>query len=898
MIGQTISQYKILEKLGEGGMGVVYKAEDTKLDRMVALKFLPSHLASSAQDKARFTQEAKAAAALNHPNVCSIIDIQEHDNQMFIVMELVDGQTLRERMASLSLKQAMDVGVQIADGLAAAHEKGIVHRDIKPENIMIRKDGIAQIMDFGLAKLRASGSKITRLTKEGSTVGTAGYMSPEQVQGRDTDHRSDIFSYGVVLYELFTGVLPFRGVHETALMYEIVNVDPPPLSALKADIDPEVERIVLDCLEKDANERSQSAKQISIDLKQARRESSRQRASRITSALPIGQAAPATKAVSLQSPGWKRHLWPGVSGVFALGMVLLSWLLLQRSPFPHPVVRLGFSVPPDQSIATGGVPALAISPDGSEIVYKPQGVGKLYHRTLESFKAEPIEGTDHAIGPFFSPDGRWLAFFADGKLMKVPFGGGVPVTLAPATDNRGGTWIPDGSIVYTPYGIGGLYRISANGGDPQVLTTPDSTKNERTHRWPTCMPDGKTILFTVGVKGSPDYYESATIDAVNLTTRERKTVIKGASTACSVEPGKLFYLHSGVLFAIAIDTKTLETGGTPFPMVDNITGDPTTGAGDYSISQNGTLAYVSGTSSSLERQLVLISKTGIITPLPIPEQTFMEPHISPNGKQIAVVIGKEKDYDVWLYDMERHTLSRFTFGGVNHTPVWSPDGTRIAYASDTGGVSTQIVIRNADGSGMPRYIPGYTRCYINAWSPDGSRLILLRYMPKTLSDVVTIPVNATDARSQTTVIAGSEFAEAAGSVSPDGKWIAYSSNETATGQVYVRPFPEGTGKWQISTDGGYEPHWSREGKTLFFGSNEGLMSVAIDGSHLLVAGTPQLVIKNFPRLRLESNSTYDVTPDGASFLCIKPKNGEDVLHDVSVVLNWFDDVRLKMAPEK
>ncbi len=290
MIGQTISHYKILEKLGEGGMGVVYKAEDTKLDRLVALKFLPRNVNASEQDKARFTQEAKAAAALNHPNVCSIIDIQDHEGQMFIIMEFVDGQTLRQKLESVSLKQAIDIGIQIADGLAAAHEKGIVHRDIKPENIMIRKDGIAQIMDFGLAKLRSGGSKVTRLTKEGSTVGTAGYMSPEQVQGQDTDHRSDIFSYGVLLYELLSGQLPFKGVHETALAYEIVNVDPAPMSAVKPEIDPNLDAIVLECLEKDPRERTQSIAQVGLDLKRFRRESSRQKQSRITAARPVQQA--------------------------------------------------------------------------------------------------------------------------------------------------------------------------------------------------------------------------------------------------------------------------------------------------------------------------------------------------------------------------------------------------------------------------------------------------------------------------------------------------------------------------------------------------------------------------------------------------------------------------------
>src|ERR1044071_9709175 len=303
MIGKTISHYKILEKLGEGGMGVVYKAEDLKLERPVALKFLPANLLSSAQDKARFVQEAKSASALNHPNVATVYEIDEADGQMFIAMEFVDGTTLREKMAGISLKQAVDIGVQIADGLAAAHEKGIVHRDIKPENIMVRKDGLCQIMDFGLAKLRGTRSKISRLTKAGSTIGTAGYMSPEQVQGQETDHRSDIFSLGVLLYELFTGELPFKGVHETALMYEIVNVDPAPMSAVKPEIDQALDLIVLECLEKDPNERTQSVKQVALDLKRVKRESGRQKMSRITAARPVMAPASSPQNGGAPAPG-------------------------------------------------------------------------------------------------------------------------------------------------------------------------------------------------------------------------------------------------------------------------------------------------------------------------------------------------------------------------------------------------------------------------------------------------------------------------------------------------------------------------------------------------------------------------------------------------------------------
>jgi serine/threonine protein kinase len=345
MIGQTISHYHILEKLGEGGMGVVYKA-DTTLDRIVALKFLPSHLAASEEDKARFIQEAKAASALNHPNVCTIHAIEEHEGQLFIAMEFVDGQTLREKRGSVNFKQAIDIGIQIADGLAAAHEKGIVHRDIKPENIMIRKDGISQIMDFGLAKLRGSGSKITRLTKEGSTIGTAGYMSPEQVQGQETDHRSDIFSFGVVLYELLTGQLPFKGVHETALAYEIVNVDPPPMSALKPEIDPNLDAIILQCLEKDPRERNQSVAQISLDLKRYRRESSRLKMSRVTAARPAIRVQRAPEAEATLKRSRQNNYGYILSGMLTIALIVTLWSPWQEASTGRQGMRFSIELPP------------------------------------------------------------------------------------------------------------------------------------------------------------------------------------------------------------------------------------------------------------------------------------------------------------------------------------------------------------------------------------------------------------------------------------------------------------------------------------------------------------------------------------------------------------------------
>ncbi len=382
MIGQAISHYKILEKLGEGGMGVVYKAQDTKLDRLVALKFLPDHISASSGDLERFTQEARAAASLNHPNICTIHGIEESDGKNFIVMELVDGQMLQDKKSSLSQKQALEIGIQVAEGLAAAHEKGIVHRDIKPENIMIRKDGRVQIMDFGLAKLRGA----SRITKEGSTVGTAGYMSPEQVQGLDTDHRSDIFSLGVLLHEMLTGQLPFKGVHETAISYEIVNVDPPPMSSIKSDVSPGLDAIVIECLEKDPNERTQSAKQVAIDLKRHKRESSKSRLSRTIPA-QIFETTPSGRAVeTVKLPTIQRFLWPVSSAVLLVAIALVLWSPWRAEPISRPVMRFSVELPHDGLLAFN-LSTLDFSPDGKFIAYSGSSGGsiQLYLRHLPEY---------------------------------------------------------------------------------------------------------------------------------------------------------------------------------------------------------------------------------------------------------------------------------------------------------------------------------------------------------------------------------------------------------------------------------------------------------------------------------------------------------------------------------
>ncbi len=902
MIGQTISHYKILEKLGQGGMGIVYKAHDTKLDRDVALKFLPPHLHAGEAEKARFIQEAKAAAALNHPNICSVIDIDEHagpsgEPQMFIVMEFIDGQTLKDLSASASgatlpLKRAIEIGIQMAEGLAAAHEKGIVHRDIKPENIMIRKDGIVQIMDFGLAKLKSSGSKITRLTREGSTVGTAGYMSPEQVQGQDVDHRSDIFSLGVVLYEIFTGQMPFKGVHDTALMYEIVNVDPAPMTAITPALDPNLDAIVLDCLEKDPKERCQSVAEVARDLRRLKRESTRQRHSRVTQVLATQSAASATQTAGpVAAPAMRKWLIPAVTGVLGILSVVFLVLWLKSGSGGHVVSRLSLALPKSLDVNIGSYTALAISPDGSKIVIRAGG--KLYLRSIDSYEITEISGTGEAGSPFFSPDGQWLAFFADGKLKKVPLVGGTAITLADVPDNRGGSWGADGTIIFSPGPANGLVKVSDQGGTPQGVTTVDTAHGDRTHRFPFILPGGKGVIYTVGTLDNPDYYEDATIAATELSTGKQKVVLKGASYAVYVPSGYLVYAHSGTLFSVPFDAGRMEVTGAAFPVVEGVRGDPTTGASDFAVSQNGTLVYLPGRTSAEERSLAKLDLNGGTVVLPAKPQFYIEPRISPSGNDIALVIQSGKDFDIWVYDIPRGTLSRLTFGGLNRTPTWSPDGTKIAYFTIQNGKSA-IMVKHSDGSGEAQELAvGLGRTYIHSWSKDGSFLIVDKLLAAQ-GDVVVVPLAP---GKQPWTFLGTKYDEWMGALSPDGKWIAYCSNESERYQIYIQTFPGGGGKWQVTSEESYEPHWSPDGKTLYYYTPGRLMAVDIQTIPTLVIGKPR-AIAAYPNFPIDSGVSYDLSPDGKSIITTTAKEDDDLLHQVHVVLNWTDEIRQRTPPAR
>ena len=889
MIGKTISHYKILEKLGEGGMGVVYKAQDTKLDRPVALKFLPEHVSVGSADLERFTQEAKAAAGLNHPNICTIHGIEEAGGKNFIVMEFVDGQMLQEKKAALSMKQALDIGIQIADGLAAAHEKGIVHRDIKPENIMIRKDGRVQIMDFGLAKLRGA----SRLTKEGSTVGTAGYMSPEQVQGQETDHRSDIFSLGVLLYEMLTGQPPFKGVHETAISYEIVNVDSPPLSAIKPEIPPDLDAIVLECLEKDPKERSQSASQVAVDLKRYKRESSRQRASRITAARPMvsPQIGAETRSTSLVSGPINRLTY--VLGAAALIMSVLAGLLYFRSTHGEsPTIQALVTSPKGTNFHSFGQFAgpVIVSPDGRMLVFvsaTPEGKTALYLRPLNAGVATVLPGTEGAYYPFWSYDSKWVAFFSPttGKLKKVDIAGNPPVTICDAPNARGGSWGSKDVIVFSAGPTNPLSAVSSSGGSPVTVTKVDSSRKESSHRWPQFLPDGEHFLYfsrtaSFGAEAEGDAIMAGSLDGAP------GTLILSSSSNAAFASGYLLYMRGSSVLAQRFDPDNLSLTGDAVSVAEGVINDPGFSLGVFSASQNGILAYQTGVGLAGAR-MVIVDRQGkqLSSVGDIIEHFWMR--ISPDEQKIILGIfePKSRTQNLWMYDLTRGSRTRFTSGLTSDIfPVWSPDGKRIAYTVDWE-KSSGIHIRPASGNGGAELMfESSDRVTPTDWSPDGAALCIDRYNEQTRTNIWILTLN--DGKKVREFVQ-SAYNEGGGRFSPDGRWIAYDSDETGQAEVYLRPYPGPGTALKVSASGGKYPTWRRDGRELYFVSSDNKTMAAeirSAGSSIQVGAIREL----FTRTPIMAE--YEPFADGKRFLInrlIEPTETDPV----TIVVNWTEKLR-------
>jgi serine/threonine-protein kinase len=901
MIDQTILHYTILEKLGEGGMGVVYRARDTKLDRDVALKFLPAHLAASEQDKARFVQEAKAAAALNHPNVCSIIDIQEHEvaaasgsrpeQTMFIVMEYVDGMTLRQKMDAAGggqpypMRQAIELGIQVADGLAAAHEKGIVHRDIKPENIMVRKDGIAQIMDFGLAKLRGN---ISRMTKAGSTVGTAGYMSPEQVQGQDADHRSDIFSLGVLLYEMLTGRLPFKGVHETALLYEIVNVEAEPMSVVNAGLEPELDRIVYECLQKDPEERYQSVKEVARDLKRFRRESSK---ARMSKTFPVQSAQKSTATMAgagetVQRSSWTRFVWPAIAViallVAAAGALWRPWGATERTA--HPTTRFTTRLPDSISIPIGGT-GICISPDGKFIaLYIQAGLEqRLVLRPADREVIEPVLGSNVPAGtPYyhgFSPDGQWIAFSTSNSIRKASVFGGASVKVCDIGANPRGLWWGSDKSIYYGHISSGIYKVNEAGGTPEAVTACDSASGEISHRFPELLPDGKSVLYTIKFDNIVSF-EEASIAVLDTKSGQKKILIHGGTYGRYVPTGHLVYARGNYVYAVPFSLEKLEVTGPPKQLFKGGWMNPFSGDLNLSFSNDGMLLYVPrGIESYSVTRVKWIDLQGTVTPLVDTAGSYFWAELSPDREKVALHNQAAND-DVWLYHAGRKSLTRLTFGGGNSGfPVWSVDGKYIMYASERG-KSANIYRRSWDGSGKEERLTNTPRTqYPRSASPDGKTLAFMQD-----GDIWMLSL---DGSGKTSAFLETPAAESNPVFSPDGRYLAYESNESGKVEVIIVPYPSRAGKWQISSGGGTNPIWSPSGDVLYFARGRMLYAATIHAGAGFDYSAPKVALVLPP----DASTLTGVSADGKRFSMLTIPFDQLNTSELTLVTDWFQEVK-------
>ena len=890
-------------------MGEVYRARDEKLSREVAIKVLPAAFSSDTERLRRFEQEAQAAGTLNHPNILVIYHIETDDGSPpYIVSELLEGQTLRERMngSALPIRKALDLGLQIVRGLAAAHEKGIVHRDIKPENILVVVDGRVKILDFGLAKLSGEifgGESQTEVatrkvkTDPGTVMGTIGYMSPEQLRGQNADARSDIFSFGAVFYEMLSGTRAFHRNSTAETISAILKEDPPDLSTTNQTISPSLERVVNRCLEKNPEQRFHSTSDLAFAIESL---SSMATDSGPTTTVKSSPIAEGFKEKILH----RSRLWMATTVILALVLLALAtFVLFRRSSRTEMSAVVRYDVPGLNNTALNllRTPAVAVSPDGSTLAFlaNSDGINHLCLRKRDDTEIRMIPGTEGALDAAFSPDGQWIAFIADFTLKKVPLKGPVVSLASNNNDPRGVGWINNDTLVYAPAPTGSLFEISANGGAPRAITTVDEKKNERTHRWPQALPGGKAILFTVGTLDKPDDYEDANIEAVVLGTGERRLILKGASMARYVPSGHLIFAREGVLYAVAFDVDGLTVRGQPVAVLSGVAGDRTTGAVHFSVADDGTLGYVPGSATTGIRTLVWVDKGGNQTPVNVQRGQLNDLQISPDGSRVALVQGSSGSGDVWIYEFARSTFTRFTFTTSNATPIWSADSKHIYYASiaQAGtGDQTTIFRKPADGSHEAETVLTMNgRQYLKAILRDGETALLDSQLQTTTGSIIKTTLR--QGAQPIPVVSAPQFNHFAAAVSSDGRWLAYQSNASGRPEIYVRDFAEGGGRWQISTGGGQEPHWSPDGRELYYRNNGSLMVVPIETQPSFHAGTPRRLFGEVYDLRSNTGETYEVDPRGGRFLLIRPPKEEVSSAQVRMVLNWFSELQ-RLVPVK
>ena len=890
--GTYLGPYEILAPLGEGGMGEVYRARDTRLGRDVAVKVLSSSLSADGDRLRRFEQEACAAGALNHPNILIVHDIGSHHGSPYVVSELLEGETLRKRISGVPLAQRRAIGyaLEIANGLAAAHEKGIVHRDLKPDNVFVTKDGRVKILDFGLAKLTQSDGSHSQTeiptrrvnTDPGIVMGTVGYMSPEQVRGQAVDHRSDIFTFGAILYEMLSGRRAFHGQSAADTMSAILKEDPPDLSETNNNISPVLERLVNRCLEKNPEERFHSASDLAFALEA------------LCGSAPISsQRMVAIAGLSAPSSIAKHLPWL-IAGVLALALLVTIPFVIpsfRQVPARSNVIRASINQPENASFLPRS--QFAVSPDGLRIVFIVRPAGgrqSLWIRPLGALTAQPLAGTEDATYPFWSADSRFVGFFAQSKLKKVDASGGPPQTLCDAPNGRGGTWNRDGVIVFAPDNYRPLYRVSASGGAPVPVTKLDDSKLQATHRWPWFLPDGRHFLYRSGTTSSASQKENNGIYLGLLDSDEQRLILR-VDTMPAYASGYLLFVRETALMAQPFDDKTFQLTGDALPITERVQVDFVLSRAVFSVSENGVLVSQSGETVLADRQLLWYERDGKQTTVVGAPALYAQIQLSPNGERLATAIFdlQTGSPEIWIYELSRDVPIRFTFDpDFDASPIWSPDGSRIVWRSSRKG-HYDLYQKVSSGAGSDEILfESEENKTPSSWSADGRFIAYINanikgntqndvWILPTFGDVKPFPFLQTRAN------------EIDAQFSPDGRWIAYVSDESGTNQVYIAPFLTAVGKWQVSRGGGAEPRWRGDGKEIFFLSPDNkLMAVALNAKESnLEVGNAQPLFDVHPAN--PPGYHYDVTSNGKGFLVDTTKEGNSA--PLALVVNWTADLK-------
>jgi serine/threonine-protein kinase len=910
LVGQKIESFEIVEMIGRGGMGVVYLARDSKLKRSVAIKSIPAALAADSTARTRFRREAELLASLNHPNIAIIYEIIEQDDDSgYLVLEYIPGDTLAQRIARepLKLEQALSIGQQVAEAVSAAHDRGVIHRDLKPGNIKLTPEGKVKVLDFGLAKATASQDidRGTAVTQPGRVIGTPAYMSPEQARGKPTDKRSDIWSFGCVMYEILTGQLPFEGETASDTLARIIEREPD-WQKLPQETPTNIRTLLRRCLEKDPRRRLRDIGDASIEVDE-------------TLSLPATAPPVTTSPVAAPWSARPRRLIAWGAACLLLGAIaasLITWNLMRPAPLSQPASRFIIRPETDLSQRALWAHALALSPDGRRLAYVEAGRDvrrKIYVRELDEFKAKPLPGTEGAASPFFSPDGEWIGYtdHYQRNLKKVSLKGGRPIVLCDSIDFRGGSWGTDDTIIFASDGFGvsedrGLWRISASGEALEQLTVPDPNKGEWGHLWPQILPRGKAVLFTNPRRGG---FDDCQVELYFLETGYRRPLFKGGRYARYVPPGYLVYARSETLYAVRFDIERLEVSGFHTPIVPDVLAGGSRSA-HFTISQNGSLAYISAGTPSTELRPVWVDRNGRIEPLPgATPRHYYSVTISPNGMQLAFGILDGSNSDVWIYDLTRHTLAPLTFDGISSWPMWTPDGESVVFKSDRAGKSqlyragkSQLFRQDVTARGEPELLAEGIMWRPTCLSPDGKEVLLTGWGPDPNHplwdhDIWAVLLEQNGKYHLRPFIQRNQN-QRQGIWSPDGRWVAYVGDESGRWEVYVEPYPGPGPKTMISNQGGYQPTWSRDGKELFYHSGH--------GSRKMIAATvetePEFKVTGFEELfdggyqRYIGYRNYDVAPDGRFLMIQEPQ--EPTPLGINVVLNWFEELKRLVPSEE